>query len=528
MALTPLERLELALEGVVSRVPLASVRSLSLAVRKDYATGEQFGAGGRYWRGRKPLATDGITDIERVFAQDDKIKPSLEAVVDGVLSRDPDWRLETLEGGDPGAALEEAGRLLNDWDTRSGLHEDFKEAKFAEQWAGAAYLRMYFPDDGVDLRVGDLADEEEALRGIRVMSVDALSGGALRDEHERIVGYYYLFEERVSKNETESRVEFHERERVTIFSRSGTSLTPVPGKVFANPLFRPGEPYDDRAFLMMELRRRRGSAITPGVRDAQDHLNASNTDLRQNGSLAGFPTWIFKNLQPISDSAVLLEGDVISKVGIEVGPGVTMELVGLELHDDGGNTVGYATPDAERLEPIDPEMTLREIRHWRSTLLSAFDRIWTEQALIEVSGRSRQEARASWDKRLMGEAPTVVEAVKWAIGSAWYFAHFMVNGNPGPRFRVIPRVYVDVAPANLDLYRALLEGYSANVASLTTLLQNTPIDGFDTEEERERLATESRAARGLDAPAVLPGGTPDEQGGRTMEADGGVDPTLEA
>lgn len=503
-----------------------SSRELTLVVQRDYANGEQFGPGGLYWRGRKPLESDGMTAVEKMFAQDDRITPSIKAVVDGMLSRDPEWRLERLgvaesEGvpaEDP--ELRVITRALNDWHTRGRVHSKLRGAKRAEQWGGRSCLRMYVPDPlpgGPELERGAFGDLEYALSNILVMSVDALSGGAVMDEHDRVIGYYYLYSVPDADGKQEQFVELHGRQTISKFRLEGTEPQLVESA--PNPLYNAARP-SESGFLMFELAREDGSTITKGVRDSQDHLNASQTDLRMNGQLAGFPTWIFSNLEPARDEDIILaSGDVseslgttnaLNKTGIQIGPGIAMELVGLEIRDDADNTTGYATPGAERLEPIDPEKTLREIKHWRANLLGAYDRLWTEQALIEVSGRSRQEARLAWDKRVLGDVPNVVDAVKWLISTAHMFGTWLTGDAPEREFRVIPRVFADVLPASIDVYIALLQGYSQNVVSLTTVLQNTPVDGMDVDEEMNRLATERRDAQqpsidGNDGPELPPG-----------------------
>jgi hypothetical protein len=442
----------------------------------------------------------------------------------------PKWKLAEGDAAEPSNT--DWNDALEVWAKLGRLHDVLKRAKFAEQWGGVSFLRLYIPPvlgsvvpgdpSSGPLRRGSLVDLGDALSRVQVMSADVTMGGFVRDEHRMIRGIYYRYEVLLEDGTREQRVELHSEGLIEHFVWWGNfdaaSLTLIPELSRENPFWTRADFYG-LSYMMFPLEREYGSAITAGIRDEQDHLSAASTDLRRNGSLAGFPSWIFSNLSRLSDSSVSRsEGDsqITQRQGIPVGPGDALELVGLQVRDGAGNIVGYSAPDAKRLEPVNPEGTLREIDHWRGSLLRGFDRLWTETHLLSVSGVSRQEARASWDKRLLGETESTHEAVRWVLRSVLRLGLWLVGEELPDDLRVVPTLLVDVAPSNLELYRSLLDGYDRNVVSLETVINHTPVENLDTDVEilKVRQEREEAAAMAAEiAAAEVPDDDDDEDDG---------------
>jgi hypothetical protein len=435
----------------------------------------------------------------------------------------PKWRVTDADGAE--LPDEEFNTPLELWAALVNLHRVLRRTKWDEQWGGAAFLRLYIPpilgflvpgdEASGPLERGSLTDLNDAFRRIQVMAVDALSGGVIRDEHDMVRALYYRYVYLDEDDQERQRVELHCEDEIAHFEWDGSagaalpeagSWVEVPELRQVNPFWEAGD-FRGLSYMMFPLEREHGSAITPGARDLQDHLNAASTDLRRNGSLAGFPTFIFGNLAALQDQVTNLnlppsKGGAVSQVGpksgIKMGPGEVLELVGLEVRDGAGNVIGYATPSAERLEPVNPEGTLREIDHWRGGLLRAFDRLWTETHLLSVSGKSRQESRNGWDLRLLGETESTHEMVRWGLRAGLRLAMWLTGKDLSEDLRVVPTLFVDVKPSNLETYQVLLQGYAQHVVSLETLVNHTPIENLDTDAERARLEVEDaeREARG--------------------------------
>jgi hypothetical protein len=92
--------------------------------------------------------------------------------------------------------------------------------------------------------------------------------------------------------------------------------------------------------------------------------------------------------------------------------------------------------------------------------------------------------------------------------------------------RAIVTLLVDVTPANLEAYRALLEGYDRRVVSLETVINQTPVENLDTDVEVKKVVAERKmeASGELPTPSPNNAGNPTSLTGAPVE---GEDPELE-
>ena len=474
-----------------------------LKKRRDYAHGEQF-RGGTYWRGRKPKNNQ-FAEILKLYKQNNQITRCLRTVVSGVLGRDPEWSLQRRAGtdrtGQPKLVTSKKDRNLRtlegqggDWHRDSALHKALQRAKFIEQWAGVAYVRLYIPGEFAEetpMEAGSLGSMEEALEVLCVQAVEPGEGGAIRDDHDRIVGYWYEFEEVNPDAPTgtgEKRIELHTPERNYILDSSYNVLKDEDGvqRSGPNPLYDPTRRRRPR-FMMFEMRRDDGPAVTSDVIDAQDALNVSGTYQRRNEDIAGFRSLVLINAKAPKDP----EGNATTW---KLAADVTLDLEGIDL-DSSETDYGTGLPNAQKrvatpsygvIEPVDPAHFQKSEAGYKADIYDAFDQMHLYSPFMAISGAAKREDRNPYEKRIIGESGTIAGALAWAVESALGTAAWLC-GKVADLLGVSckPRLYLDVSQGSIDLWSALVAGYPDSV-SLETLVEVNPAV-TDAEAEMERL-----------------------------------------
>lgn len=487
-----------------SDVPESQSRALQrvpdLTKRRDYAHGEQF-RGGQYWRGRKPKGAN-FSEILKLYKQNNQISRCLRTIVSGILGKDPEWDLQRRTGkdksGNPKTVTSKTNRVLKaleasvgDWHDDADVQRVLEEAKFVEQWGGSCCLRLYIPDEfteEVEVAQGSVKSLEEALELLFLQVVEPGEGGAIRDDHDRIIGYYYLFKESDDAEDEagQDRIELHAPERTYILDSNYNVLTDDEGNERSgpNPLFDPARRRRPR-FMMFEMRRKDGPSVTPDVMDAQDALNVSGTYQRRNEDIAGFRSLVTINAKNPTDA----EGkDTTWKLSADV----TLDLRGIDLdplETDYGtglpNTQArVATPGWGVIEPVDPAHFQKSESGYKADIYDHFDQMHLYSPFLAISGEAKREDRAPYEKRIITESITVADALAWAIETPLAVAGWL-SGEDVSGITCKPRLYLDVSQGSIDLWSALVSGYPDSV-SLETLVQVNPAV-TDVETEMERL-----------------------------------------
>jgi hypothetical protein len=495
---TTLALLKLALASTTKTVKSEDVgRTRSPQRLHDYSHGEQWG-NGTYWKGRRPK-TDDLTEVRKLFTQDDQLGPALNRLVAGMLARDPEWDAERVEPmaaseGAPAeteatdAELDEVVEALTTWHEDAGLHGTLKDAAYGMLAQGRGFLRINIPREyalqGL-AREGGVTDLLSALELIHIHFVDATQAGVLIDEHGRQVGYYYAYDE-VTDNRTRHFIELHSPEFIETYLWENNELTLITedgGGDTPNLLYDPlrlRRPH----YQMLALERDGGSALTLSSLDKQDALNVSWTNLRRNDDLAGFRSLILLN----ADEPVDEDG----KPGYyRMGPALVLNARGLPLRlDASGNPEQVATPGVVIVDPVDPETFLKTIEALRLAILAEFDQTWTLADAKAVSGDSKKESRAAFEKRLSLEAPPVDRALAWALDTTYRLACKLAGREP-LALTFIPRLFLDVSRGDLQAYLANVQAHGLGLASRETVVDSNP-SVVDAGQELARLEQEGQ------------------------------------
>jgi hypothetical protein len=513
---TTLALLKLALASTSKAVKSDDVgRTRSPQRLHDYSHGEQWG-NGTYWKGRRPKAssegTSDLTEVRKLFTQDDQLGPALNRLVAGMLARDPEWDAERVtpaatatarpDGQDAQATgattageteatdaeLVEVVEALSTWHEDANLHGTLKDAAYGMLAQGRGFLRINIPREyalqGL-AREGGATDLVSALELIHIHFVDATQAGVLIDEHGRQVGYYYAYDE-VTDGRTRHLIELHspefietylwESNELTLISEEGGGDTP---NLLYDPL-RLRRPH----YQMLALERDGGSALTLSSLDKQDALNVSWTNLRRNDDLAGFRSLILFN----ADEPVDEEG---KPTYYRMGPSLVQNIRGVPLKvDASGNPEQVASPSALVVDPVDPDTFLKTIEALRLAILAEFDQTWTLADAKAVSGDSKKESRAAFEKRLSLEAPPIDRALAWALDTTYRLACKLAGQEP-LALTFIPRLFLDVSKGDLASFQANVQAHGLGLASRETVVDSNP-SVVDAGQELARLEQEGQ------------------------------------
>ncbi len=288
---------------------------------KDYATGNQIGKSGKYWRGRRPKDGD-FTEVEKLIVESDQISSCIRTQRGGVVGRDFEWGAiipggttneegETVDLGADGEGaptiLGEIQAAMSKWHRQSNLHRIAKDFETARYWGGYATLRVYIPRKWRDVAYrGSCKTLEEALELINIQALDRLQSGPIEDEHGMVVGFYYDYNEKVevtgdgdgSKQHYRDQrfIELHTPHWIFILREEGGKWfvnDSTEGNPWPNPLFdetkrrRPN-------FMLQTADREDGSVITAGLVDKQDSLNEEYVYMKRGSSqLGGYRSIMF-------------------------------------------------------------------------------------------------------------------------------------------------------------------------------------------------------------------------------------------
>lgn len=491
-------------------------RSITLAKLRDYANGDQFGDNFQYWRGRSPKDKDDWSEIRKLATMDDQLGPALTRFVDSTLGRDPEWTLRLGESDVTSAILDnddadeqpaedarslalhlqELERAGTTWHKDAELQDALTKAMHAALWAGTSSLRVYIPNAYAHEAVeGSIPTLEEALELIHVQAVTALEGGRITDEHNRVIGHYYRYSIEDGQRSV-PHVEVHTPELIEHYRIDLDDLVPLEGQSFPNPLFDPRKRRRPN-YLMHTLNRKKGPALTASLLDAQDALNVEWSNARRNSDMGGFRSVVTLN----ADTPVDERGEPAEWT---LGPDIVAELRGVPLEmttgaDGQPAPLRIATPGVEVIDPVDPEVFGKGAAEWRAMILRSMDQAHILEQFKAVSGESKAESRADFDKRVTQEAGLVADALAWVIPTVLRFAAWLTpeqDLNSLSDLTCDPRVYLDVSRGNLKVFREQVEAYGKGLVSIETVLETNPavIDG-QAELKRIRAEAEERQAK---------------------------------
>lgn len=472
----------------------ADPRVLSPTKLRDYARGEQIGKNLEYYPGLVPEDPTEREAFKKRLAVLALLGPALDRFTTHILGRDPEWTASAGEAGKPLKPEDERVKGLGEWHKAGGrIHAELKRADQQMRWGGAAYLWMYTPDvyrvlSGGELK-RDAATYAEALELIRLDALDTTQAGAVEQDGVKLA-YWRAYSVMVD-DKAQNRIEVHTRQEVTVYVEDGDKLVPasdVGENPRPNPLFDPLKPLRFPA-LMYEMKREAGPQITQSMVDVQNATNTTAMNVLRNNNLGGWRQYYTVNAaRPVDD----VTGE---KTNYVFGPSRVVDVQADFLRDKEGDMA--QGPNGPILLPVsvgtfDPVNStfMREDADWfEQKLLGQLNQRWTQDE-SKVSGESKRESRAAFDKELPAEAQPARDALKWIIETADRFAQWVMGQDvPTDPVTVDPRLFLDVESVDLETLKVLDLMHTAGKLSLETLLESTP-GVTDVAKEMERIKTE--------------------------------------
>jgi hypothetical protein len=417
----------------------------------DYGNGEQWREG-KYWRGRKPknAGSEGVNaygEIMNLFIQDDQIGTSIDRFVASTIAKDPEFST-TLQAADE---LE----LTQFWKDQK-VHDKLNKLVRDGLVDGISSITPYLPDkfapDGIPPRAKDL---KEALAFIRVNQANTLQSGRIKDPHDDVVASYYATTiENLKTGKKTLRVEVQTPTVSQSFELVGAKMTALNEAI----------PNEFVKVLTAFYERPSGSILRWQHIDLQDRLNVAWTNLSRNDDLAGFRMLSVSNAKRPTDPLTGLE------VNWHMGADVVLMPEGLEI--EGG---GLTTPNVLVIDPINVStVNLPTITAFREAIAGHFNQTWAKTNTFAMSEGSQKETRKGFDKTVMGEGALLNLVVETLVKNTLLLAGALQgDALKYADIAVTPRIFMDVAQGDLEIFKAL-SGAPAGLVSIETIIESNP------------------------------------------------------
>lgn len=444
----------------------------------DYAHDEQLGRSAERWKGRRPADGDEEQFLSMLVVND-QIGPAMGREVSDQFAKDPDW--DATQGEQKLDNTHEVVTALTDWHKEAGLVATAKEAAAARFWAGRMVGRVYIPEEYAERitpgALGHPTTLAEALDLVHVQAVDPREGGPVEDQHGRVLGYWYAYDQAGEQEGRSKRiVELHLKDQIHKFEQRDGNLHLLEEESADSPFHDPAQPQRLRRaeYLMWHTDREGGSAITKTARTSQDRLTVVVTYHGRNDDQTGYRQFITTNAEQPRNK----KGEAIP---FPMGPGVALNIRGLKKPKagtsiGGGDEHERHTPTWQVVEPLNPkEFHIPSEEAWKRRILDVFDQAYTLTPEVQVSGESKRQSRKAYDRRVAFAAQDAGLFLAWALRAALMLAAQVLDKTAEYRDVTFqPKLYLDVDAVNLEELRVKLNMWQAGALTLTTLLEATP------------------------------------------------------
>lgn len=459
-------------------------RSLTLEKRKAFAYGNQAGDKLEYWAGLKP-GTDATPEEQDEFKRRiviaDALSPALNTFTSHILGDDPDWVLTRPDSEDELDEDTEEVKALTLWHKEASLHERLKKADYDMRWGGASYLRMFIPEElseiDPSLTSRGSKDLTQALRLAHLQALDATEAGVYRTPTGLLMAYWYAYGKQVG-DKMVTHVEVHTRQAVALYVEENGELKLAPPQAdlpnpYPNPVADPADPLTFHS-LMCEVRRGEGPQIQFSDVDLQGSTSVAASNIRKNNDLFGHRQYYTVNAAPP------LDRETGEETFYQFGPKRVLDIQADYARDAEGNPVQDAngkptlTPvSVGTFDPVDSRSAREDAEWYKRALYDRHNLLW-RLAEGQVSGESKRESRSAFDRSLPDEAGPITGALEWAIGTAYRFAQYIGGSDTPESLNVDARLFLRVAPVDLETWKSALEAFRNGEIDLMTLAENNP------------------------------------------------------
>lgn len=441
-----------------------------------------------------------LANIRDGFVSENVIQEIVETHIGAILGREPLWSFlkEQNEAGQKPPTDDATGEMLTPWwNERKGL-KSFQKSAETVLLEGAAVRRIWIPrgrakPDGV---IPQQADIPQALDFIYSQSLTADVAGIFLDPDTQNEVGIYLFEEKDDQgNVTANCAE------LSFLNKQGETVCRV--------VKDKGEPQDfgpyqlGRRLLIHEITRR--ALITVQVQSNQKALNLAHTMMMRNVNLAGarertvanaqHPKQKIRRQSPQNSNQTV---ESIEPGTYETGAGAVMFLMGHPIRNEKGDIVGYTNPNVSVSDPAPVKTFTDTSGHFREAIYSQCHQ---RHVLISgdaaASGRSREQARAEFERSLK-ETKTVIDAAgRWELETVLRLAAQLANKTSAYlNLRADFNCLIDSGDIDPEKVKVVLEMRKPGGATNTPMISDETARNLvgidDAEAELKRIEEESK------------------------------------
>lgn len=359
-------------------------------------------------------------DIKAAFVSENVIQEVTETHIGGILGREPIWKF--LPEQQPGATEKpEADKKTGDsltpwWNERKAL-KDLQRAAEILLLEGRAIRRLFFPKGRLaENSTITASDVPTALDFIFFETHYADVAGVFTDpDTQKQIGIF-IYDEKNDRGDVITKAA-----ELSFLNDDGDTVCKIvrdKGAPTEYPPYKLGG-----RLLIHEMQRR--ALITEQVQSNQKALNLAHTMMMRNVNLAGARERSVTNAQDPKRPKRVQNPDSPTRTielepgQFETGAGAVMFLMGFPIRNDKGEIVGYTNPNVSISDPA-PVQTFKDTIAEQKTAI--YSQVHQRHVLIsgdaEASGRSREQARAEFERSLKETKTSLDDNGRWQLETA--------------------------------------------------------------------------------------------------------------
>lgn len=367
-----------------------------------------------------PGAASFEADIKAAFVSENIIQEVTETHVGGILGREPIWKFlpeQTPGSSEKAEADKKTGDSLTPWWNERKALKDLQKAAETLVLEGRAVRRLFFPKGRLaDNSTITAPDVPSALDFIFFETLHADVAGVFTDpDTQKQIGIF-IYDEKNDNGDVITRAA-----ELSYLDDEGDTVCKVVRDKGAPTEY---SPYRLGGRLLIHEMQRR-PLITEQVQSNQKALNLAHTMMMRNVNLAGARERSVTNAQDPKRPKRVQNPDSPTRTielepgQYETGAGAVMFLMGFPIRNEKGEIVGYTNPNVSISDPA-PVQTFKDTIAEQK--LAIYSQVHQRHVLITddatTSGRSREQARAEFERSLKETKAVLDETGRWQLETA--------------------------------------------------------------------------------------------------------------
>lgn len=463
--------------------------------------------------GERPAADatygDFMARVEKGFISANKVKEFCDRHTNGVLGREPLWRnvfpsvaKDKLTDAQKAIMAEADAALVEMWNSREFLlfmQNVAATALLEEKCAVRPFILPKSRDkNGALLKQKSLTD---ALKLLRFEVVTSDKGGVFEDEDTFEEFGLYAFEDVKTKTKR-AEITYVDQSGITqlkiIDHRDVSEVKQIFRTASGGNYISKAETFGAQTYSLGDLKGRlflyefkREMFITEQVRQLQKCLNLDLTMMMRNINLAGFRQKTITNAQKPQVSVRMTDAEgavqtIKQDVPLRAGLLSTPFLNGLPIYGKDAQQnqviVGYTNPNINIADPVSVDTFVESLKTFYEMMLAEVYQLHVAIAGDAMaSGKSRQEARAEFEKSLMKTKVALDALGRWLIEVSLFFAANLCERREFLDLRCDFGAIVDAGTPDAGERQQNVTEWQAGAISRETMLSRNGVEDTDVE-----------------------------------------------